>query len=152
MNNIHEQLKKEYSWYQAWHNIPYISVLHFIILAGVGYGVASATAEQISVVESQIAASAQAASVISDGAGVGNFDYSNHAGTDFGPWFTISHWKNCPNLMQQGKTFELQNSEGQSMWSECTPQVPLKPFGWYSEPVRFRLVKDPQPLNNSTDQ
>jgi hypothetical protein len=69
-------------------------------------------------------------------------------GVNFGPWFTIAHWGKCTHLMQQGSVFELQNAEGQVMLSECTSHVPQKPFGWNSDPVRFRLVKEPIPRHS----
>jgi hypothetical protein len=71
-----------------------------------------------------------------------------HPGTAFGPWFTMSHWDKCAHLMQQGSVFELQSAEGQVMLSECTSRVPQKPFDWHSDPVRFRLVKEPIPKHS----
>jgi hypothetical protein len=72
-------------------------------------------------------------------------DNTDRPGIDYGPWFAIKMWSKCEHLHQQGKVFELQNAEGKSMLSECTVAVPKKPFDWYSEPTRFRLVKEPLP-------
>jgi hypothetical protein len=72
----------------------------------------------------------------------------SHPGTDFGPWFAISHWDKCLHLMQQGSVFEFQNAEGRILLSECTSSVPQKPFDWHSEPVRFRLVKESLPKHS----
>ncbi len=138
MNDLHKRLTKENHWYAAWHKVPYVSLLHFVIFAGVGsllaLHVQGAVLAQ-NVVHSQSDASATV--------GVGKAE-----GNDFGPWFTISKWDNCSHLMQQGRVFEIQNSEGQSMLSECTPQVPKGPFDWHSGPARFRLVKEPKPIHD----
>jgi hypothetical protein len=141
MEQFHRQLSESHAWYANWHTIPYVSVLHFVILITVGYGIASYTA---SAAEALAAPATQAAPQASAPRGDVS-DVRPHPGTDFGPWHKISQWKNCKNLMQQGSIFEVQNAVGQSMWSECTSSTPKSPVGWHSEPTRFRLVKEPLP-------
>ncbi len=50
--------------------------------------------------------------------------------------------------MQKGSIFEIQNSEGQSMWSDCSSQAPKRPVGWHSDALRFRLIKEPLPQHD----
>ena len=36
MNQLHKSLSKKYEWYATWHTIPYVSIVNFVILIGVG--------------------------------------------------------------------------------------------------------------------
>ncbi len=111
MEQFHKELTERHAWYARWHAVPYITAVHFAVLIGIGYSIASYTAQATEVLAA-------------------------------GPAEQASH------LMQQGKMFEIQNSEGQSMWSECTTAAPQRAVGWHSDPVRFRLVKEPLPRHS----
>jgi hypothetical protein len=139
MDQLHKDLSKKHEWYSRWHQIPHISAIHLFFLIGVGCFITSSLTEVVATLEpNQVVAAAAAPDTT-----VGRAE-----GYDYGPWFAISLWKNCSHLTQQGHVFELQNAEGQSMLSECTPQVPQGPFDWHSGPVRFRLVKEPLPRHS----
>jgi hypothetical protein len=57
-------------------------------------------------------------------------------------WMAIAHWQECERMARPGIVFELQNAEGLSLFTPCTPTVPAMPFAWKSPPVRFRAVAE----------
>lgn len=76
---------------------------------------------------------------------------SAQAAKDFGRWVPMKHWERCERMMKKGKMFEVQNAEGNSIRTTCTPdRLPEKPIEWKSDAVRFRVVKA-KPLRRSQD-
>ncbi len=132
MDNLHKNLSERHAWYAEWHKIPHINLLHFFFLIGVAAWTINAFNGSIGNVNANKLVGAVAES--KDGPGL-----------DYGPWFKISKWDDCSHLMNKGYIFEIQNAEGQSMFSECVAGVPKAPFDWHSDAVRFRLVKEPKP-------
>jgi hypothetical protein len=63
-------------------------------------------------------------------------------------WVTIAQWHECKKIAGPGIVFELKNSEGQTLLTECTPQLPPTPLGWKSPPVLFRAVPLPKPQHS----
>jgi hypothetical protein len=64
-------------------------------------------------------------------------------------WITIEQWHECKKMARPGIVFELKNIEGQTLLSECTPQLPPTPFGWKSPPILFRAVALPKPQHST---
>ena len=60
-------------------------------------------------------------------------------------WMAIAHWQECQRLARPGIVFEVQNAEGLSLLTPCTPSVPPTPSDWTSPPVRFRAVMQSPP-------
>ena len=56
-------------------------------------------------------------------------------------WMAIVHWQQCERMSRPGIVFELQNAEGLSLFTPCTPALPATPFDWKSAPVRFRSIE-----------
>ena len=65
-----------------------------------------------------------------------------------GEWMAISQWHECARLARPGIVFELQNKDGLSLFTPCTPTVPAAPFDWKSPPVRFRAVVQAPPRHS----
>ena len=64
-------------------------------------------------------------------------------------WVTIAQWHECKKMARPGIVFELKNIEGQTLLTECTPQLPPTPLGWKSPPVLFRAVPLPKPQHST---
>jgi hypothetical protein len=125
----------------------YSTAVHFLVLVIVTVSIAYVLPIQINR-ETQSGAVVNTINNESEVIDLGGVNAGSKPGIDYGPWFSMSRWGNCEHLMQQGSVFEIQNLEGKSMLSECTPQLPTKPFDWYSGPSRFRLVKAPLPRHS----
>jgi hypothetical protein len=65
-----------------------------------------------------------------------------------GEWMAIAQWHECERLKRPGIVFEIQNAEGLSLFTQCTPAVPQVPFDWRSPPVRFRAVVQERPRHS----
>lgn len=139
MQDAHKDLCQRYPLYRRWHQLPLINALHFVMLMGVGTILTSTIVTAVYANAPDVTAAPNTAAAE---------HRQDTPGIDFGPWFSISKWGSCKNLMQQGTVFELQNEEGQSMWSACSAQVPKGPTDWNSAPTRFRLVKEPLPQHS----
>jgi hypothetical protein len=63
-------------------------------------------------------------------------------------WIAIERWAECERMARPGIVFELQNAEGLSLLTLCTPTVPQAPFDWKSPPLRFRAVPLPPPRHS----
>ena len=63
-------------------------------------------------------------------------------------WMAIAQWHECERLARPGIVFELQNAEGLSLFTPCTPTLPAPPFDWKSPPMRFRAVLQPRPRHS----
>jgi hypothetical protein len=64
-------------------------------------------------------------------------------------WIAIAQWHECKKMARPGIVFEVKNAEGQTLLTECTPQVPSIPFDWKSPPVLFRAVPVPKPQHST---
>lgn len=58
-------------------------------------------------------------------------------------WVSFDRWAECAQMQRPGFVFEVVNSHGQRLLTQCEPKLPV-PFDWRSAPVRFRLVEAPQ--------
>jgi hypothetical protein len=63
-------------------------------------------------------------------------------------WMAIAQWHECERLTRPGIVFEIQNAEGLSLFTPCTPTIPQMPFDWKSPPVRFRAVLQERPRHS----
>ena len=63
-------------------------------------------------------------------------------------WVDISKWHECAAMERPGVVFELRNSEGQSLFAPCSPDLPALPFDWKSPPVVFRAVVTQKPQHS----
>jgi len=63
-------------------------------------------------------------------------------------WMAIAHWQECQRMVRPGIVFEIQNREGLSLLSPCTITLPDLPFDWKSPAVRFRAVREVQPIHS----
>ena len=69
--------------------------------------------------------------------------------TPMSDWMVIAQWDQCRALARPGIVFEIQNVEGQSMFTACVAAVPAAPFDWTSPPTRFRAVVEPKPEHST---
>lgn len=63
-------------------------------------------------------------------------------------WIDFDRWPDCRSLERPGIVFEVENAEGQSLLTACTPLLEV-PFDWNGGPVRFRPVEEPKPQHSS---
>jgi hypothetical protein len=63
-------------------------------------------------------------------------------------WMAIAQWHECTKMARPGIVFELKNAEGETLLSQCQPEVPATPFGWKSPPTAFRAVVAPKPQHS----
>ena len=57
-------------------------------------------------------------------------------------WMAIAQWHDCRQLERPAVVFEIQNADGQSLFTRCVVPLPPVPFDWKSPPVRFRAVAE----------
>jgi hypothetical protein len=55
-------------------------------------------------------------------------------------WFPIKEWGRCAELARTGLVFEIRNSDGLSLFAECSTLIPEAPWDWQSPPIEFRAV------------
>ena len=63
-------------------------------------------------------------------------------------WLTIDRWNECQALTRPGIVFEIQNSQGQSMFTPCVVPLPAAPENWKSPGVKFRAVVQLKPQHS----
>lgn len=64
-----------------------------------------------------------------------------------GDWIDFERWPQCHEIETAGYVFEVANTAGQTLMTECT--VPLElPWDWRTPPTRFRLVVMPTPRHS----
>ena len=59
-------------------------------------------------------------------------------------WISFDRWAECARMQRPGYVFEVINSDGQRMLTQCEQKLPM-PFDWRSPPARFRIVEAPPP-------
>jgi hypothetical protein len=62
-------------------------------------------------------------------------------------WISFDRWAECATMQRPGYVFEVINSDGQRLVTQCEPNLPM-PFDWRSAPLRFRLVPAAQPRHS----
>lgn len=62
-------------------------------------------------------------------------------------WIDFERWPDCASMERPGFVFEVTNTEGQSLFTDCEVPLPL-PFDWTSDPVRFRVILEPAPRHS----
>jgi hypothetical protein len=62
-----------------------------------------------------------------------------------GEWIAIEQWQRCVELARPGIVFEIRNTSGNSMFTECVTPLPAAPFDWQTPPVAFRAVPETPP-------
>jgi hypothetical protein len=60
-------------------------------------------------------------------------------------WLAFAQWAQCREMARPGIIFEIQNGEGQSLFTPCVVPLVEVPFDWRSPPVRFRAIPEPAP-------
>jgi hypothetical protein len=58
-------------------------------------------------------------------------------------WISIEQWAECASMERPGIVFEIRNGQGQSLFAECSRDLPKMPFDWTAPPVEFRPVAEP---------
>jgi len=64
-------------------------------------------------------------------------------------WLAIKQWQDCVSMARPGIIFEIQNSEGQSIFTPCVVPLPPAPFDWKSPPIKFRAIPAPKPQHST---